>query len=284
MVRRDREGSFGECIPPRRTVDRSYYNARRSFSDGGASSITPLLQPSSSQSDSPDAEQENHPLFLSESPTIQSDEEALPSASSLPRYSRILPTPPILRPPRPLPKPKYPRPLLPQRRSDSIQVRMQNKPPLISSSTISLTSSPLTSPNASSSQSSSPSLSTPFTNLRNIKPFHSPIPEKLPPLLPLRASQENDNLLHSLGNTSLRTVPPSRPTPALTFKDTKQPKQFKKVKLRRNARKRDNQPWSPALTSESFRCAGEKAIHDDDLFSVGDSSPSAYSQPSATRR
>jgi hypothetical protein len=65
-----------------------------------------------------------------------------------------------------------------------------------------------------------------------------------------------------------------------------------KLKLRRkqqNARKRSGPSGSLSLTSESFRCAGEKAMTDEDRdFFVdegvfAESSYSAYSHPSAMR-
>jgi len=63
-----------------------------------------------------------------------------------------------------------------------------------------------------------------------------------------------------------------------------------KLKFRRNqqhARKRSGPSGSLPLTSESFRCAGEKAMNDEDrdFFAhegvVAESSPSTYSQPLA---
>jgi len=65
-----------------------------------------------------------------------------------------------------------------------------------------------------------------------------------------------------------------------------------KLKLRRkqqHGRKRSGESGSIPLTSESFRCAGEKAMNDADRDFFADDcvlaelSPSAYSQPSSTR-
>jgi len=312
---RDRGDSLGDALPSRRILDRSYYDTRRSLSDGGANSTTPLLQPSLSQSDNLGSEREPSSFGLGlsdihESPTTQSR-----SAGSLDeefhgpsfRHSRILPLPPIFRPPRPLPMPENPRTLHPQRRSNSIQVRMQTKAPLIPSSTNSLPlfnsppnlSSSLSSSSGSGSSppplSSSPS-SSPSTGLRNTDSLVTPVLENLPPLLPQRRTEDSISSW-SLSNTILGPVTPSRPTPSISFKDVHQPdasrpKELVKLKFRRkqqHGRKRSGESGSIPLTSESFRCAGEKAMNDEDrdFFAddcvLAESSPSSYSQSSSTR-
>jgi len=307
---RDRGDSLGESLPSGRILDRSYYNTRRSLSDGGANSTTPLLQPSISQSDNLASERESSSVGLGlsdihESPTSQfrsagSLDEEFPGPSF--RHSRILPLPPIFRPPRPLPVPENPRTLHPQRRSNSIHIRMQTKAPLIPSSTNSLplfNSPPDLSSSISSSSASPPPLSSSsppsFTGLRNVDPFISPILET--PLLPQRRTEDSSTPSSwSLSNITVSPVTPFRPTPSISFKevqhpDAPRPKEFMKLKFRRkqHGRKRSGESGSIPLTSESFRCAGEKAMNDEDrdFFAddcgLAESSPSAYSQPSSTR-
>jgi hypothetical protein len=139
---------------------------------------------------------------LNESPTIQSwssvffvEEGHEPlSPSDPPRYSQIPRVQPIIRPPRPLPMPRNPRPLLPQRRIDSIQVRKQNKPPLISSSTTSL-------PTLSSAPSSS-SRCNGVDGMPRLGNF--------PPLLPQRSTESTQAI-------NLTPLAPLRPTLAVSF-------------------------------------------------------------------
>ena len=317
---RDRGDSLGESMSSRRILDRSYYDTRRSFSDGGPSSTTPLLQLSLSQSDNRGSDSFGLGLGdVYESPVSQfrsagSFDEEFPGPSTLsgpPPYSRILPPLPILRPLRPLPVPTNPRPLQPQRRSNSIQVRMQTMPPLISSSTTSLPlfSSPPSNhssfpssgsgsgPSPPSSSSSSPPS---FTGFRNTDQFISPVLDKLPPLQPQRRTEESIKVppsSWSLSSNSNSPVIPFRPTPSISFKEVQHPNAFdnlkpKKLTMRRkhqHARNRSRQSGSLSLTSESFRCAGEKAMNDEDrdFFAhegvFADSPPSSYSQFSAMR-
>lgn len=245
---RYRADSFGESMLPRRVLDRSYYNTRLSpLSDDGASSITPLLR------------------TQSESPVLERDQ----LFSDMSRGSlTILPAAPILRQPRPLPKPRNPRPLVPQRRWNSIQVRMQKKPPLISSfpnatHPLPLSSISIPSSAPSSSSPAQPSSSPTLTSLRNIKPLPPVLDTSLPPLMPQRRTEEKINAAFSSYSpqADLSPATPLRPTPSISsFADTNSTasKTSRHRGLRRKQPHVRNRSGQLELTSESFRCVGER--------------------------
>lgn len=201
---RGRTGTIREHMSSQ-VLKRWYHNGRRSLSDGEA---CPILRASLSQSESPastsSAERETPSWDLNGSPTIQSWSsvsfiEGVHVPSDPPRYSQIPRMQPIIRPPRPLPVPRNPRPLMPQRRVDSIQVRKQNKPPLISSSTTSLPL--LSSPPTLSSTPSSSGLRNTSVDIPSLRNF--------PPLIPQRRTEHSTHIPPSSWTTPLEPLRPA---------------------------------------------------------------------------